>query len=266
MNIGYVLCEGFTAESDAKIVSENGNRVVAEGILQTAEETNRNGRLYKHQDLLREITCPRTVELLNAGYLRGESGHPLSQELARQQTIDPSNVCVKFLKLWMDGNNVMGQFKGTNNDLGEFFDKDLREGDKPAFSLRALGTINNKSGASIVENLKLICYDHVIFPSHRNAYTTKIVSESAGAINENNIEELSKPLIVPITNEKVISYIKSESCNLKTMFNNFEMLYESIKVINNGKDVQLMDKAGNLFVVNLENYISNEIMDYCYNA
>ena len=261
--IGYVIAEGLTVESDARIIAESSKRVIAEGILQTADETNRNGRIYRREDLAREISCPRTIELINAGQLRGEMTHPTDTSLARQQTVDGKNVCVKFLKLWMDGNNVMGQFRGTNNDLGEFFDADLRDGDKPSFSLRALGTINNKSGRSIVENLKLITYDNVIYPSHPNAYTTKIISESA-VNNTRIIEESGKSLLIPITNEKVINYIKSESSNLNSILNSFDTLYESISIINRGKDVQLMDKAGNLFIVNLESYISNEIMDYFY--
>lgn len=267
-NIGYVICEGFTVESESKIISENGNRVIAEGIVQTADEVNRNGRIYRKEDLIREINSPRTVELLQAGYMRGESGHPTDQNLARQQTIAPSNVCVKFLKFWIDGANIMAQFKGTNNELGRFFDADLREGDKPAFSLRGLGVLKSTPRGNQVDNLRMICYDHVIFPSHERAYTTKLVSESANlggnSVNESELHSSAKPLLVPITNQSVINYIKSESANIKSMLNCFDIFYESIKLVNNGHDVQLMDKDGNLFVVNLESYISNEIMDYCF--
>lgn len=267
MNIGYVICEGMTVEADTTIKYEKNDRVVAEAIVQTAEEINRNGRLYRRADLEREITCPRTMELLSTGNFLGHDSHPTDPNLAVQQTIDPNKCSTQFLKFWMDGNNVMAHFRGWVNELGANLDKCLRNGDKPSWSLRALGTINNKSGTPIVENLRLITYDRVVYCSHKNAYTTRIVSES-GKVGEsgNNIVDDSKPLLIPITNEKVISYIKSESCNLKNIMDNFDTLYESIQIINNGKDVQLMDRTGNLFVINLENYISNEIMDYCYKA
>ena len=47
MNIGYVICEGMTLQADTKIISESKDRVIAEGVMQTAEEQNRNGRLYR---------------------------------------------------------------------------------------------------------------------------------------------------------------------------------------------------------------------------
>jgi hypothetical protein len=71
-------------------------------------------------------------------------------------------------------------------------------------------------------------------------------------------------MITPITNDSVINYIKTESANIYNIINNFDTLYESIQLINIGRDVQLMGKAGELFIVNLESYIQSEIRDYCY--
>ena len=120
MPIGYIILEGApTQVQDAVIVSENNKRVTGEGILQTAEEENRNGRCYLQPDLLREIQCPRTKELLSTGNMLSENGHPMDTSMIRQQTIDPNNTVARFLKIWMDGNNVMAQFKGTNNCKGE---------------------------------------------------------------------------------------------------------------------------------------------------
>ena len=70
MPIGYVILEGAPLEvPEAKVISENGKRVIGEGIIQTAEEENRNGRCYLQHDLLREINCARTKELLSTGLI-----------------------------------------------------------------------------------------------------------------------------------------------------------------------------------------------------
>ena len=170
MNIGYIICETATTYVDkVNIIKEStgsSRRLVAEGVLQTADEKNRNGRWYGKEELFPQLKAPRTMELLKAGYLRAECGHPLSKDLARQQTIDAKLCCAQFLDLWTEGNNVMGRFKGTNNDLGEEFDMDLRDGCLPAWSLRALGTVDETSRGLEVKNLKLITYDNVIYPSH----------------------------------------------------------------------------------------------------
>ena len=87
-----------------------------------------------------------------------------------------------------------------------------------------------------------------------------IVSESA----EVGYEKNDKGLFVPIYNEQVNKYIQQESYNLKSVLESFDMLYESIEVVNNGKQVRVIDKEGSIFMINLESYIQNEIMNYCY--
>lgn len=265
-NIGYMLTEGFSTVHEASIVGESRGRVIAEGIIQTADEKNRNGRFYPHEELFPQLTAPRTVELLEKGYLRAELGHPLDKELVRQQTIDGKLCCAKFLKLWTQGSDVWAQFRGTNNAYGDEFDADLRDGDLPAWSLRALGSIVNTSRGAEVRNLKVITWDQVIYPSHPGAYTKGIVSESAILSNvaaSVPSEQTLESVVVPITNDAVINYIKSESANLKYMKENFDFMYQNINVSPDKSNVTLTDNCGNIFVVNLETYIHNDLMRYC---
>lgn len=153
--IGHVILEGaFTAEDT--IITGNGRRVTATGTLQDMDVKNRNGRIYSKVDLEPQLRDPRLKELLDTGNLCGEAGHPLSDDLTRQQTIDPKLTCVRFLKVWTESNQILGNFQGTNNDYGNTFDQDLRCGIKPAFSLRALGSIEPKNGQAYVKNIKII--------------------------------------------------------------------------------------------------------------
>ena len=161
----------------------------------------------------------------------------------------------------MDGNNVMAQFKGTNNAKGEEFDQDLREGVLPSWSLRALGGLENVHGRNVVQNLRVITWDRVIYPSHPHAYTTRLVTESADILKKKD-QSVINGTIIPITNDSMISYIKSESANIKSLINQIDFMYESVKLINNNK-VQMVAKNGDIFVVNLENHIRNEIQSYC---
>ena len=263
--IGFVILEGAPIEvPEAKIISDTGKRVLGEGIIQTAEEENRNGRCYLQPDLLREINCPRTNELLTTGNMLSENGHPMDTSMMRQQTIDPNNTVARFTKIWMDGNNVMAQFKGTNNAKGEEFDQDLREGVLPSWSLRALGSLENLHGRNVVKNLRVITWDRVIYPSHPHAYTTRLVTESGIIDTEIEIERVNKAgKLIPITNESVLSYIKSESANIKSLLNQIDFMYESSTLIDGGSKVQLVARTGDIFVVNLENHIHNEIEGFC---
>ncbi len=261
--IGYVIIETATTSEDimpAKIIEKRGDgRVLAEGCLQEANMKNRNGRFYDSRDLFPELVAPRQLELLRTGNMRGENGHPLSKDLVRQQTIDPNNCSVIFTKFWTDGDLVMGNFFGTYNALGEEFNKELVYGLSPSFSMRALGTIKNTNRGAEVKGVKLITYDRVIYPSHNKAYTHGVVSEGSNLL----LEENDRGTLIPITNQSVIDYIKEESCNIKQIIESFDLLYDDIKLINNKSQVQLTDRAGGVFIVNLENYIHNEIIGAC---
>lgn len=272
--IGHIILEDiYTPAADVKIVSESNDRVVAEACLQEAEEENRNGRTYLTEDLTREQQCKRTTELLAAGYMLGEAGHPTDTSIIRQQTIAPDNTAVRYLKYWMDGPKWMAHYQGTYNELGEAVDKDLRHGYKPAFSMRALGSLENINGRNVVRDLKYITHDFVIYPSHPGAYTTGLVTESAGyrksgsefdAITEaafKSGKSTRRSIITPIYNEQVISYIKAESANVKSVLEQFDTLYESLVL--DGNRVNVTTKYGDTFVINLESYIQNEIFSFC---
>lgn len=269
--IGWVLCEEAAESIDKpKIVSADGKRVIGEGTLQRANSKNRNGRFYTDKELFPQLTCARTKELLKTGF-GSENGHPMDKDLVRQQTIDPDNVVAYFLKLWTEGDLIKATFRGSNLDIGRAFDEDLRDGFLPAWSLRALGSIENTPRGAEVRGLKVITWDRVFYPSHPEAYTSNIVSESGivlpqpktptpvteGAANE-------KGLILPIVNSDVLKYIASQSKNIKNVMESFEMFYDSIELVEGGSMVQLTDKEnGHIYRVTLENHLHNEIIDYC---
>ena len=271
-NIGYVIIETATTSDsnnlpETKLIKKRDDgRVLAEGVLQEANMKNRNGRWYDSRDLFPELVAPRQRELLKTGNMRGENGHPLSKDLVRQQTIDPNNTVCIYTKFWTEDNFVMGQFFGTYNDKGEEFNTELENGMLPSFSLRALGTIQNTGRGAEVKGIKIITYDRVIYPSHDKAYTRALVQEGSLLVPEGNnlvLEESDQGLIIPITNDEVINYINSQSLNVKQIRESFDLLYDDIKLVKNKSQVQLTDKAGGIFVVNLESYIHNEIMDAC---
>ena len=161
-NIGYIICENLTPVKDMKIVDKTpSGKPIGEGILQEVEEDNRNGRYYEKDELFPQLKTERTLELIKTGNFKGESGHPMTNDIKRQATIDPNNVCVKFLDIWTEGNFIKARFTGTNNALGESFNRDMPDGELPSFSLRALGTIVNKNGHACVKNIRLITWDRV---------------------------------------------------------------------------------------------------------
>ncbi len=259
--------------------STNSRRVTGIGRLQRMNKKNRNGRFYATEQLAPQVTnCARTIELKKTGF-PSENGHPMDTSLIRQQSIDPNNVVAYFKDIWIEGDYIMGKFVGSNLAIGEAFDQDLRDGYKPAWSLRALGSIKNTPRGAEVEGIKVITWDRVYYPSHPEAYTQKVL-ESAG-INPDDYEysnHLYVPktptpkcsdamnengMLNPITNQKVIDYIKTESTNFKNIVESFEIFYDDIKLIDEFT-VQLSDsKSGSVYIVQPEKFIKQNIMDFC---
>lgn len=283
--IGYAILESaIPGYTETNIISQDKKgRVIAEAVLQIADEINRNRRMYPYEELIPALGSSRVLELLEAGYFRGEMGHPISNDLTRQQTIDDTRTCVQFLKLWNEGKVVKGTFRGTNNAFGQAINEDLLDGCKPAFSLRALGTVEKENGISVVRNLKIISYDCVIYPSHPSAYTQGVTSVAESAIVETtkktrlqNLYESSleadinrmqsveeSGILIPITNKGVVDLLKHESKNIKSLKEMFDFAYTDMSLNEDGSKVTLKSKDGITMVVSLEQQIHNELMDYC---
>lgn len=266
--LGYMILESPSITVDMKTVgrSPNSNRLIAEGTLQDADNTNRNGRDYDSADLFPALKDPRLNELLKAGSLKAEDGHPLDKTLQRQQTIYNPLTCAKFLSIWTENKLIKGRFKGTNNNYGEYFNNDLLDGELPAWSLRALGTLQNKDGKVFVKNIRIITWDRVIYPSHKCAYTEKIVSEDANLAGMGENQKVYSPNwkgeISPILTEDAISYIKQESANFKLFTDTFETLGNKISICEGGTKIQLVTANGSVARIGLERYITDEFMNY----
>ena len=281
-SLGFVISETTAKDIEFNIVNQHRDFVIAEGIIQEAEQENRNKRCYAREDLFSQVMCPRTQELMRSGNMKGEAGHPMDINLARQQTIDPKYVQVWYTKLWMDGPFVKAQFRGTNNDYGKEFNLDLLDGQKPSFSLRALGRIENIKGRAYVKGLKIVTWDRVYYPSHNKAYTEKIVSEMKreSAITEGatsfiaasqyrtvappgNQMVMNESFVMPIMTEQIRNYVVSESGNLDIIRKNFDTLYQTINISEDGKMVTIVDTDHNTICIPLERHIQNEIMEFC---
>lgn len=268
--IGNIILESAFDAKEVTIISDRGGRIEATGIIQTLGDENRNGRIYEEKDMKPEIYSDRIQkELIPTGNMLGHDGHPSSSELSVQSVIDPKITSVRYTKIWLEGTEIHANYKGTNNELGKAFSADLAEGYKPSFSLRALGSVDRgKNGKCYVRNIRIITWDRVIYPSHKRAYTSGIINKNDKLNEQAMITESAaiNGILIPVMNEQVVSYIKNESANLKSVINTFETLYESAIICNGGKNVQLSLKEGGKILINLEQYIQDEIMNYCYRS
>ena len=287
---GFILCEETSSNVEFKVkgVDNKNGFIIAEGILQEGNEVNRNKRSYPTAELAKAINSPRTRELVESGNLKGEAGHPTDSSIVRQTKIDPTLEQVWYTKLWMDGDYVMGHFTGTSNELGRSFNEDLRRGQKPSFSLRAVGSLVNENGKMTVRNMQMITYDRVYFPSHSKAYTQKIITSEAvtpdmpkqdilvidphdyffeksleiqNIIKQSNTVLAENTIVTKLTQAEIQNYIISESANVKLALDSFNMDYNSMELQSDLRTVKMKTVFGETVYLDTDSAIQKEMIN-----
>ena len=267
--IAHIIHEATEEVKEMKVIGEKNNKPVAEGYLQTdLNDKNRNGRMYGTTQIKKEVEGDRIQkELIPTRNMKGHDGHPSDPNMAVQQTIDPKLCSVKYLKIWMEGDNVKAHFTGTNNHLGKAFNEDLLDGELPSFSLRAIGSVANKGGAVYVENVRVVTWDRVYYPSHKKAYTTKLLSEATGIVGiEESVDLYNKNgsgILIPVTTDDIRNYIKHESQDIHRIIESFDIFFDSMTLVEGGTSVQMVTKEGDVIIAPLGGYIKDEMMRYC---
>lgn len=163
----YQLCDGgkcddFLTENEKIQVKEN-KAFYLTGVLQRADALNGNGRVYPRHILEREIENYKTVISQNRAI--GECDHP------NDSVINLKNVSHMVTDIWWNGNDVMGKIKILDTPAGNILKSLIQNGVTLGISSRALGSVNEKGGKTIVEeDLQLICFDIVSEPSTKGAF------------------------------------------------------------------------------------------------
>lgn len=239
--------------------NERGDRYIVKSTLQRANSLNRNKRYYELEELQKAIQGLRPQEMVRVG-MPSENGHPMIQEINRQNTIDPNNVVAYHNQIWIEGEFIKAYTQASNLHIGEALNRDMEDGYIPAWSLRALGSVTQTPEGMKVNNIKIITWDRVYYPSHMEAYTDTINESTSYTPIQKKI--IDTGFIKPIKDPKVLDYVKEQSKNLKSIKESFEFDYDNLELVNNGTQAKMTDINGAGFVVNLESYISNEIRKY----
>lgn len=139
------------------------------GRFMTAEEKNKNGRMYKKGILEQEVS--RYIrEVVNAKRAFGELNHPAGP------TINLDRVSHIITELTWDGNFVNGKAKITSTPMGEIARGLLESGGQLGVSTRGMGSLKEQNGVMVVQNdFKLSTVDIVSDPSGPGCFVNGIM-------------------------------------------------------------------------------------------
>jgi hypothetical protein len=134
-----------------------------------AEQKNRNGRIYPKETLFKAVE-KYVNEQVSKGRAVGELDHPAGPQ------INLDKVSHKITELKFDGDNVVGKAQVLNTPMGKIVEGLIEGGVKLGVSSRGMGTVENKQGATIVnDDYLLATVDIVQDPSAQGAFVNGIM-------------------------------------------------------------------------------------------
>lgn len=242
-------------------------------VLQSLDCKNRNGRIYNGDALVKGLSAPEITELIANKKWKGECDHPITKDIQRIASVLSKYESHYITKWWREGNLIKGTIESIDDNMyGTALAKRVLQGENPSFSLRALAMLE-KDGTTTYVNKppKVITYDEVNLPSHKEAYAEKrkekiisdgkkeIVYEGTDIALANRYKNGETAFAIEATDIKDMLISKSD--NLKIVCESFDIDPATVKLTNGGKS--LTAKAGNdTLVWILEQNLVRRSVDY----
>ena len=173
-------------ENNLEVLTEekNGKKNYAiEGVFMSAEQKNRNGRIYPKQVLGKAVESYNTTQVV-PGRAVGELNHP------EGPTVNLDKVSHKIESLDWQGNNVVGKATILATPMGEVVKGLLDGGVKLGVSTRGMGSLQRSNDAMIVkDDFILNAVDIVQDPSAPSAFVNGVMEGVEWVWNNGIIEQ-----------------------------------------------------------------------------
>jgi hypothetical protein len=162
---------------------------IVQGVLQRAGAKNQNGRVYP-RDILDREAKRYNEEFIKQNRALGELDHPESS------VVNLNNVSHNILKIWWNGDDLMGTVQILDTPSGKILKALFKEGITLGISSRGLGSVKELRNEGVVEvqdDFELICWDFVSNPSTHGAFmkptsmnesTNKTITNKYGTVND----------------------------------------------------------------------------------
>ena len=144
-----------------------GKKLYLKGIFMESEQKNRNGRIYKKDEIIAAVDKINEAAKNNR-HILGQLDHPKDLEVRLE------NVSHKIIEMHMNGNNAIGNAEILDKTpKGQIAKSLIESGIQLGVSSRGSGMVNEDT--NIVEGFNLITIDLVASPSAINSYPTSVM-------------------------------------------------------------------------------------------
>lgn len=275
MPFGYILLENESTDVggvDKLEVVEKPHLfyVRFNTVLQSLDCKNRNGRWYKGDALVQGLSSPEIAELIANKKWKGECDHPITKDIQRIASVLSKYESHYILKWWRDGNLLKGTIETIDDGMyGTALARRILQGENPSFSLRALAMLEKNGNITYVNKPpRIITYDEVNLPSHKEAYAEKQKDKYVtDGIKEYAFESTEYDKIdkyggaIAIESNYIKDMLVKKSDNLKIVCESFDIDPQSVRLTNGGNSLTLK-QGGETFVFALEHSLCRDVSDY----
>lgn len=159
----------ITPQMIQESLEKNNGRLIVSGVLQRANSTNQNGRVYPKPVLQREAEKYAGTFVSERRAL-GELDHPESS------VVNLANVSHNVLEMKWDGDDLIGKVEVLGTPAGNILKELFRSGIKLGISSRGLGSVQESAQNQTVvqDDFELIAFDFVSNPSTHGAFLSPI--------------------------------------------------------------------------------------------
>ena len=173
-------------EDQLEVVTEatkdGGKKYAIEGVFMSAEQKNRNGRIYP-KPVMEGAVNKYVTEQVSKGRAVGELNHP------EGPTVNLDKVSHKIDNLEWKGNDVVGKATILETPMGQIVKGLLDGGVKLGVSTRGMGSLENRGAAMVVKpDFLLNAVDIVQDPSAPSAFVNGVMEGVEWVWNNGIIE------------------------------------------------------------------------------
>jgi len=243
-------------------------------ILHSFNVMNRNGRKYLADNVWKCITGSEKLQsLMNDKGWFGEMNHPtqyyVDKKLTpeRLQDIDMANRSHKIMNPQVTGNLLKAHIQtSSGTDAGVGFAKEIIQGLHPAFSCRAVAVMEMMNGEPTVIVRRLITYDWVLYPSHKEAHAItdpKLKAKIIPVITESGTDEKSdyySDFIMPLKDILVESTETDD--NLSLIMESFHLGYDDIVGVDKSHNHVIVKDNDNVIYADINPKTKHRLNDF----
>lgn len=265
--MGLVYISEETTPDNARISNIQEHRIGSvffvsfDATLHSFDVMNRNRRQYKRQNIEECLQQEKIQSLLKDRGWYGEADHPRQnfkdQQLSpeRIQNIEYERWSHKILNPVFTGNLLQSRIEtAAGSRYGDQFAAAIIQGLHPSFSCRAIAQLQMIDGRPTVVVRRVITYDWVLYPSHKEAQaiTAPVGNNKSIVMQESADDSVLETGDTMIYLNEILSLVGKTDYNTQVVMESFDLSEEDLRGFNEDHSQIIIADGKSRMYVNLD--------------